>query len=313
MKFTNEPLLSIVPVLQERLSRNGSVTFEAIDPDLFSGYYAGECVYIGETLFLYRSLRAWCELAELLSCRMLIPVKTDRSTIRITYEKLGDDSFHHDASDREKYGKDSLFFRIHKSEEPTFYHYFKEALEHTSIERREAILDLGINRGDEFGFIRSVLGETHFKACRFTGVDHSQSAIEEAKKRFPYENIRFLTEDINRLDKSLDERFDLLISIGTLQSPGIAFKPTLMHLVGRFLSYDSALILGFPNSRWQSGELRYGAKAAHYNFSEMGVVLEDIIFAKRYLQQKKFRVMITGKQYLFLTAVRIGVESSQHA
>jgi trans-aconitate methyltransferase len=140
----------------------------------------------------------------------------------------------------------------------------------------------------------------------FVGIDHAKSALEEARERFPETNVTFHAHDINQLETLDLGTFDLLISIGTLQSPGIHFKPLLMNLVQHYLSRDSALILGFPNSRWRDGEMLYGAKAAHYNFSEMGVVLEDILFAKRYLQQKKYRVMITGKHYLFLTAVRIG-------
>lgn len=44
----------------------------------------------------------------------------------------------------------------------------------------------------------------------------------------------FYTEDINQLD-SLDlGRFDLLISIGTMQSPSINFKLFFMSLVQNF-------------------------------------------------------------------------------
>ncbi|MGE4473070.1 MAG: methyltransferase, partial [Sulfuricurvum sp.] len=32
---------------------------------------------------------------------------------------------------------------------------------------------------------------------------------------------------------------------------------------------------------------------------------KDIYYCKKYLQQKKFRVTLTGKDYLFLTATKI--------
>jgi hypothetical protein len=191
-------------------------------------------------------------------------------------------------------------------EEPSFLYHYLQALKLSGLPRRKRILDLGINRGDEFKTIRETLDINEYETVELVGVDHAESAISEARRKFPETNVTFYAHDINRLDDLALGTFDLLISIGTLQSPGIAFKPLLMHLVQHYLNRDSALVLGFPNGRWKGGELCYGAKAAHYSFSEMGVVLEDILFAKRYLQQKKYRVMITGKQYLFLTAVRIG-------
>ncbi|MEA3289058.1 MAG: methyltransferase, partial [Campylobacterota bacterium] len=43
----------------------------------------------------------------------------------------------------------------------------------------------------------------------------------------------------------------------------------------------------------------------NYNFSEMSILYKDVQFCKKYLQQKKFRVTITGKDYIFLTATSI--------
>jgi hypothetical protein len=79
-----------------------------------------------------------------------------------------------------------------------------------------------------------------------------------------------------------------------------------MELVQNYLQEDAAVILGFPNSRWIGGEMVYGAKAPNYAMSEMSLLFNDVMFAKKYLQQKKYRVTITGKQYIFLTATRIG-------
>ena len=140
----------------------------------------------------------------------------------------------------------------------------------------------------------------------FVGIDHSKSAIDYAKGVFPEENVTFHAEDINVLDTLELGRFDLLISIGTLQSPSINFKPFFMSLVQNYLEKDSAIILGFPNSRWVGGEIIYGAKAPNYVMSEQSLLYNDVIFCKKYLQQKKFRVTITGKQYVFLTATKIG-------
>ena len=80
-----------------------------------------------------------------------------------------------------------------------------------------------------------------------------------------------------------------------------------MSLVQKYLTPNGAFILGFPNSRWIDNELIYGAKAPNYPYSEMSLLFNDVIFAKKYLQQKKFRVTITGREYIFLTATKIGL------
>ena len=76
-------------------------------------------------------------------------------------------------------------------------------------------------------------------------------------------------------------------------------------LIQNQLEKQGAIILGFPNCRWIDGDMVYGAKAPNYNFSEMSILYNDVIFCKKYLQQKKFRVTITGKDYIFLTGTSI--------
>jgi len=313
MIFRMQPMSEILQLLQKDLEDKEKTTFEILDPDLFRGEYAGTVVEVEEYKYLYRSLHAWMELAEILGCRMLVPRESTHPLLKISFEKIAADSFHtHDVTGKEKYGSNSLFSRIHKMEEPSFYFYYKEALKHAKLPQRKRILNLGINRGDEFEVVKDQLDGKQYEEAELLGIDHSESAIERAKALFPEPNVSFHACDINDLASLQLGRFDLLISIGTLQSPSINFKPMLMHLVQEYLQKDdAAVILGFPNSRWKGGEVLYGAKAAHYNFSEMGVVLEDILFAKKYLQQKKYRVMITGKHYLFLTAVRIGQEKNR--
>ena len=63
-----------------------------------------------------------------------------------------------------------------------------------------------------------------------------------------------------------------------------------------------AIVLGVPNSRWIDGEMIYGAKMRNFRESDLSLLLSDIDYAKRYLQQKKFTVRISGKEYIFLTA-----------
>jgi trans-aconitate methyltransferase len=241
---------------------------------------------------------------------MLTPKSVNEYLVELTFQKLNRQNSFHSAPievKEEKYGTASKFFTINKNEEPTFLLAYKKALEAVKVEDRKHILNLGINKGDEFELIEQLIGEEKFDNINFTGVDHSQTALTYAKERFPKDNVNFYQHDIAKLSKLHLKKSDLIISIGTLQSPSINYKPFLMSLVQEHLTHDGAFILGFPNSRWIDTELIYGAKAPNYPYSEMSLLFNDVIFAKKYLQQKKFRVTITGREYIFLTATRIGL------
>ncbi len=240
---------------------------------------------------------------------MRTPQILSEDLVKITFEKLnGENSFHTAPIEQreEKYGVNSKFFKINKNEEPTFLLAYKRALEAVKIQTRKQVLNLGINKGDEFELIEQLLSKEAFENIALIGVDHSKSALEIAQARFP--NKKFYAIDINQLATLNLPKADLIISIGTLQSPSINYKPFLMSLVQEHLTEDGALILGFPNSRWIDTELIYGAKAPNYPYSEMSLLFNDVIFAKKYLQQKKFRITLTGREYIFLTATRIGVQ-----
>ena len=308
MTFATHSMQEILPLLEASLQNRSSVRFYAVDPDLCCDRYAGETINIHGVSYLCRSLRVWMELAELLGCRMMLPQKEpDSPLVHITFKKLAAESFHADkvVEKEEKYGSSSPFSRIHKMEEAAFYYYYRQALQNVNIEKRVRILDLGVNRGDEITVIKKMVDVKKYLNMEFVGIDFSKSAVEEAKKRFHETNVTLYRHDINKISMLDLGKFDLLISIGTLQSPGISFKPFFMDLVQHYLDRNAAVILGFPNSRWIGGEMVYGAKAPHYRMSEMGLLFSDVMFAKKYLQQKKFRVTITGKQYLFLTATKL--------
>ena len=306
MIFTIQTMQEILPKLEESLQSQASVSFSVLNPDTKHELYAGESINIDNSDYLYRGYKAWVDLAELLKCKMLTPKESSYPLVTLTFEKLKVTSFHTDNKNDEKYGIDSHFFQIHKMEEPAFFYYYNQALDNVKIENRTRILDLGINRADEFEVIKHKLDTNKYQNINFVGIDHSKTAIEYAKSVFTEKNMTFHAEDLNNIDSLKLGQFDLLISIGTLQSPSINFKPFFMKLVQEYLTKDAAIILGFPNSRWVGGELLYGAKVPNYSMSELGHVLGDVIFCKKYLQQKKYRVTITGKQYLFLTATKIG-------
>lgn len=252
--------------------------------------------------------KAFVDLAQLFFMKMLTPhIKDDKTTVLRFYKLHEERSFHKEEQSSEKYGVESEFFKIDKTAQFSFLYHYRQALKFVNIKEKKRVLNLGINKADEFSVIKEMLEDEEFKVKEFIGIDYSSSAIEYAKESFTYPNTEFICHDINRLDELDLERFDLIVSIGTLQSSGIEFNLTFMNLYQNYLQKGGSIILGFPNCRWIEGEMIYGAKAPNYPFSEMSLVLKDIHFCKKYLQQKGYRVVITGKDYLFLTARKIGI------
>ena len=249
--------------------------------------------------------KAWVDLSHLLFCKMLTPVIKDDEIIIMSFRKLNKkESFHEDINDvEEKYGIDSTFATINKNNQPSFLVHYLKALENVKVDKRMRILNLGVNSGEEFEVLKKY--SKNFENLELLGLDYCSSVIQEAKKNFDDKNISFLVANINNLEDLNLGKFDLIISIGTLQSTNIDFYKAFMNIVQNYLSLDGAMILGFPNCRWIDGEIIHGSMVKNYNFSELSLVFKDVNFCKKYLQQKKFRVTITGKDYIFLTATSI--------
>ena len=306
-KITNENMFEIISYLEKELKNNDYVIIEILNPSIKDDIYAGEKLIIDNQEFIYRSFKSWSDLAEILFCKLLI-VGLQENKVQIKFQKLNKtESFHNDVNDEknEKYGEDSTFFRINKNEEPSFLYAYMNALKNVKIEEKKSVLNLGINKADEFEVIKNLLDEETLNQMNLVGIDYSSSAIEFSKKRFPSENFTFFNHDINKLEQLNLKKADLIISIGTLQSSGLNFKLLFMDLIQNYLQDKGSIILGFPNCRWINGEMIYGAKAANYSYSEQSVLYKDVYFCKKYLQQKKYRVTLTGKNYLFLTATSI--------
>jgi len=254
------------------------------------------------------NFKEWVDLSQILYCKILMPQTLADGITKIKFKKLNTkQSFHNEQIDNkieDKYGINSTFATIKKLEEPSFLHYYLQALKNVTVNKRIRILNLGVNSGDEFEVIKKYA--TNFDNLELVGIDYCQSAIDKAKDKFKDDkNISFYTCDINELESLGLDKFDLIITIGTLQSTSLNFKLVFQDIVQSYLKQDGAMILGFPNCRWIDGEMIYGACAPNYNFSEISILYSDVIFCKKYMQQKKFRVTITGKDYIFLTATSI--------
>ncbi len=303
--FRREPLVDIVRWVQAELAA-GAMVLEVgvLDPDRGRGHYAGEVV--GDCV--HRPYRVWIELADRLGLRMLTPSRGDQELVTLRFERLDPRERLRATSDdaTERYGVDSPFARISKHEEPGFLLDLADALERCKLGPGARVLDLGVNTGDELALMR----ELGLRDARFVGIDHSASAIAEARVRFP--DVEFHVADLGAL-ASLDlGRFDLVVSIGTLQSPGVDDRDVVRRVVQHHLAPSGSVILGFPNCRYIDGELEHGTRMKNFRQPELGLLIKDATYYRKYLHQHGKQVFVTGHHYLLVTGVPTG-EGGSHA
>lgn len=294
--FRREPLVDIVRWMQAELAAGAThLDVGVLDPDRGRGHDAGELV--GDCV--HRPYRVWIELADRLGLRMLTPSRGDHELVTLRFERLDRNERLNVTSEdaTERYGVDSPFARISKHEEPGFVLDLADAIERAGLAPDARVLDLGVNTGDELALMR----ELGLSDARFVGIDHSASAIAAARVRFP--DVELHVADLNALESLGLGRFDLVVSIGTLQSPGVDDREVVRRIVQHHLAPTGAVILGFPNSRYIDGELEHGARMKNFRQPELGLLIKDTAFYRKYLQQHGMQVFVTGHHYLLVTGV----------
>jgi len=300
--FRGEPLLDILAFVEHQLAAGAAtLAFRVLDPDLGRGRYAGEHVELGGEPHVHRPLRVWVDLADRLGLRLLTP-RADGGLVELRFERLDTRNRWQGApgggSDEatERYAPDSGYARIAKLEEPGFVIDLAEALVRAQLGPSPRVLDLGVNTGDELVVVERVA-----PGCTGVGVDHAAAALAVARARFPA--FTFVEADLGALATLGLGRFDLVLSLNTLQSPGIDDREVLRHVVQHQLAPDGAVILGLPNARYLDGELGYGARMKNFRQPELGLLVKDVAFYRKYLQQHGRQVFVTGKHTVLVTGV----------
>jgi trans-aconitate methyltransferase len=304
------PLPEIIAHLQRELGTGApSLTLDVLDPDAGRGLYAGEHVAHAAQEYVHRPLRVWVDLAERLGLRLLtpraLPQQPDApALIRLTFERLDRGARLKPSADdpTEKYGAMSAFARISKLEDPGFVIDMAEALARVALPPHARVLDLGVNTGDELALLMQL--SPPLRDATLVGIDHSASAIAAARERFaPSANIQLHVADLSNLAQLALGQFDLVLSIGTLQSPGIDDREVIRQIVQHHLAPAGAVIVGFPNCRYIDGEVVYGTRMKNFSQPELGLLIKDVAFYRKYLQQHHRQVFVTGKHYMLVTAV----------
>jgi SAM-dependent methyltransferase len=303
--FRDEPLLAVIAHV--RAAREGGVDpirLRVLDPDRGRGAHAGEPVAIDGVAYRHRPLRAWLELADRLGLRLATPRAAAPPLIELAFERLAPAAGRIPRADgdaTERYGATSPFARVSKAEEPGFVLDLADALGRVGLAPDARVLDLGVGRGDELALLEALV-PGFAEHGRFVGVDHSASALAAARARFP--RARFVEADLADLATHDLGAFDLVLSIATLQSPAIDDRALLRTIVQRHLAPRGAVILGLPNCAYADGELLAGARTRNVaRQAELGLVIKDVAFYRRYLQQHGREVFVTGTHELLVTAV----------
>ncbi len=300
--FRDEPLTDIVEFVQRRLASDDVVRLEVLDPDRGRGRHAGERVEIGGEVWRHRSLRVWVDLAARLGLRLCTPRVVTAPRIRLTFERLIDDGEDAAPDDRtEKYGTGGGFARVSKLEDPDFVLDLHDALARVDLRPGARVLELGCNRGDVL--VHLAAHEPGLAGGEgLVGVDHCRSALELARTRLPA--ARFVAADLADLALLELGLFDLVVAVDTLQSSGLDDRTLLRTIVQRCLAADGALVLGLPNCRYLGGEVVHGARMRNFRQPELGLLVKDVAFYRKYMQQHGRTVYVTGKHELLLTAVK---------
>jgi trans-aconitate methyltransferase len=276
-----------------------------LDPDRGRGLYSGEVVELDGVAHVHRPLRAWIDLADRLGLRLMTPRAAAPPLVTLRFERLDPTARWQAAAPadvRERYGPDSAYARIRKLEEPGFVLDLAAAYARVGLGDHARVLALGVNTGDELALLcERVPGLAAHGAL--VGIDHSAGAIALARGRFVGDRHRFEVADLADLGRLDLGRFELVIALGTLQSPGVDDRALLRRVVQDHLSPAGAVILGLPNCRYVDGELRHGARMKNFREPELGLVVKDLAFYRKYLQQHDREVFVTGQHYLLLTAI----------
>ncbi|MEW6423035.1 MAG: class I SAM-dependent methyltransferase [Deinococcota bacterium] len=294
LHFTHEPLSLIFSAVRAAFAAAGEVAFTVPDPDLGLGRYAGEAAPHG----LHRPWQTWADLADLLGAHLLTPERVGEGRVCVRLRRYANTP----APDAEGYGASGDWVRVDKLEDLVFLFTLIEALRRVNPPAGGRVLALGVNAGRELDALVLAFPD---RTLMTVGLDLDETALAAARLRHPRATFRVL--DVTSLPAPDLGRFDLVLALSLLQSPGIRQDVLLAALRRHHLTPTGGLILGFPNARYRDGFLSYGARLRNFARPDLSLLTADVTAARRGLQKHGFKVFVTGKYEVLVTAIPAGL------
>ena len=204
----------------------------------------------------------------------------------------------------------SDYSRINKLEEPYIFNDLIMAFSHLQTPLNSKILAMGCNQGDELFAFWEQLNITQKDSCQLIGLDHSLSAIEQARSKYP--QFSFYVEDVSCLDPMTFGELDVLVALNILHSPSLNGHRLFKTWVKSLLKKKSSVIVGLPNCRYHGCELRFGAVTKHHGKGQdRSLMLSDTQFYMRYLRQQGYNVVVMGHYTTLIIGKRSNCKKSE--
>ncbi|MFK7603171.1 class I SAM-dependent methyltransferase [Deinococcus sp. SM5_A1] len=318
LSFTVEPLSTIIPAVRAALENGEEVTLEVPDPDAGLGLYAGELYTCAAgPAGRHRPWSAWADLADALGAHLLTPQPSGPGRARFGLRRYAAAP----APNAGGYGVGGDWARVDKLEDPVLLLTLVEALRRIDPPAGGRVLALGVNSGRELDALALAFPgrpspdqhspDRHSPGRHFevVGVDTDASALAAARGRHPA--ATFLELDVAELSRPDQRplelgRFDLILALSLLQSPGVRRDVLLKALCKHHLTEIGGLVFGFPNARYRDGLLSHGARMRNFARPDLSLLCADVAGTRRDLQKRGFQVFVTGKYEVLLTALPIG-------
>nr|WP_184028681.1 class I SAM-dependent methyltransferase [Deinococcus budaensis] len=285
-----------MPALRAALASAGEVAFSVPDPDLGLGLYAGEAAAHG----LHRPWPVWTDLADLLGAHLLTPDRLEGGRVRLRLRAWADVP----DPDAAGYGAGGEWGRVDKLEDPVFLFTLVEALRRVDPPAGGRVLALGVNRGRELDALALAFGKRELEVL---GLDLDETALAAARAQHPAATFRAF--DVTTLPAPQLGRFDLVLALSLLHSPSIRQDVLLAAVCRQHLTPTGGLILGYPNARYRDGTLSYGARVRNFARPDLSLLAADVTDARRGLQKRGFKVFVTGKSEVLVTAIPAGART----
>lgn len=284
---------AVLPALRRALAEQPEVRFGVPDPDLGLGRYAGEPGPTGAGP--HRPWAVWTDLADLLDAHLLIGERCPGGLVQLTLRRRS-----HRLDTARNYSASSEFARIDKLEDPVFLFTLVEALRRVQPPESGRVLALGVGSGRELDALALAFPGRQLEVL---GLDQDASALAAAQARHPA--FGFRQQDIGALPPELGH-FDLVLALSVLQSRSVPLDSVLRTLHRSHLTPGGGLVLGFPNARYSGGELSYGARLRNFARPDLSLLFADVAQARRYLNKHGYKVFVTGKYEVLVTAIPAG-------